>query len=89
MTLRILSYTLFQALIKDIIIGLVIHMLTSSDICFALESLTLVSDLYGLIRRMLYVVCVAPHCKFTVTLVNTVLSKVGPYMVFHIYMQYF
>ena len=45
-------------------------MLTSSDIFFELIYSTLVSNLYGLIRSKLYLICVGPQCKFTVPLVK-------------------
>ena len=44
-------------------------MFTSEEIFFELESLTAVSDLYGLMQGILYVICVAPYCNFTVPLV--------------------
>ena len=45
-------------------------MLTALSIFVELKSSTLVSDLYGLIRRILYLMFIAPHCKFTVQLVK-------------------
>ena len=53
-------------------------MLTSSDIFIELESFTLVSNLYGLIRRILYQIFVGPHCKFTVSLVKHCVIKTEP-----------
>ena len=53
-------------------------MLTSSDICFELELSTLVSDLYVLMRRILYLICTAPHYKFTVPLVKHCVITKGP-----------
>ena len=61
-------------------------MLTSSNIFFELESSTLVSDLYGLMRRIAYIICVAPFCKFTVTLVkHCVITKGAVYGVSYLY----
>ena len=54
---------------------------------FELEYSTSVSYLYGLMRHILYLICTAQHCKFTVPLLNTVLSQIGPYMAFNICMQ--
>ena len=54
---------------------------------FQLEYSTLVSDLYGLMQRILYVIFVGKVCHLTMPLVNTVLSKMGPYMEFDICMQ--
>ena len=45
-------------------------MLTSLDIFIELESSTLVSYLYGLFQRMLYLISVRPYCKYTVKLVK-------------------
>ena len=45
-------------------------MLTPSDIFIELEYSFLVSDLYGLMQRKLYVICVSPYCNFTVSLVK-------------------
>ena len=53
-------------------------MLTPSDIFFELISSTLVSNLYGLIRRILYLIVVVPHCKFTVLLEKQCVIKNGP-----------
>ena len=53
-------------------------MLTLSEILFELESSTLVSYFYGLIRRILYVICVAPHCNFTMPLVKYCVITNGP-----------
>ena len=38
-------------------------MLNLSEICFELKSSALVSDLYCLMQRILYVICVAPYCN--------------------------
>ena len=46
------------------------HMLTSSGIFIELESPTLVSDLYGLTRRILYLIYGGPYFKFIVPLVK-------------------
>ena len=43
-------------------------MFTLSDIFFELIYSTLLSDLYGLMRSILYLICTAPHFKFTVPL---------------------
>ena len=45
-------------------------MLTSSAIFFEFKYSTLVSDLYGLIRLLLYIIFVKPYCNFTVPLVK-------------------
>ena len=44
------------------------HMLTSSCIFSVVTSSTFVSDIYGLIRRILCLICVAPYCNVTVPL---------------------
>ena len=49
---------------------MVIHMLKESYIFIESESSTLVSNLYGLMPRILYLLFIASHCKFTVTLVK-------------------
>ena len=53
-------------------------MLTSSDIFIDLKSSTLVSDLYGLMQRISYVICVAPYFKITVILVKHCVITKGP-----------
>ena len=53
-------------------------MMTSSDIFFELIYLTLVSDLYGLIQHLLYLIFVGPHCKFTMPLVKHRVITNGP-----------
>ena len=53
-------------------------MLKSSDIFYDLESSTLVSYLYGLIRHIFYTICVAPFCNFTVPLVKQYVFTNGP-----------
>ena len=53
-------------------------MLTSSEIFIEIEYSTLVSNLYGLIRRILYLIFVGPHCKFTVSLVKHSVITKGP-----------
>ena len=53
-------------------------MLTASLIFIKLKSLTLVSDLYGLMQRTLYLISVAPYCKFTVPLVKHCVTTKGP-----------
>ena len=45
---------------------------------FGLLSSTLVSDLYGLIRRILYLIYFGPHCKFTTPLVKNRVITNGP-----------
>ena len=45
-------------------------MLTASFIFFGLKSSTLVSELYGLLRRILYVICIAPYCNIIVPLIK-------------------
>ena len=57
---------------------MVIYILTSSDIYFELESSTLVSDLYGLMRRILYIIRVTLFCNFTVPLVKNCVITNGP-----------
>ena len=63
------------------------HMLTLSNIFIESKSSTLVSDLYGLMRRILYLISVAKYCNIAMPLVNTVLSKKGLYTASHICMQ--
>ena len=53
-------------------------MLTASNIFFELEYSTLVPDLYELIRRKLYLICVAQFCNFTVPLVKHSVITNGP-----------
>ena len=53
-------------------------MLSPSDIFIELQSSTLVSDLYGLMRRILYAICVALYCNFTVPLVKHCFVTKGP-----------
>ena len=53
-------------------------MLTSSDIFFEIKSSTLVSDLYGLMRRILCLISVGPYCNITVTLVKHCVITKGP-----------
>ena len=60
------------------------HKLTLSYIF--IESSTLVSDLYGLMRRILYLISVAPICNKTVTLVqHRVIANVPVYGVLYLY----
>ena len=47
------------------------YMLTSSDIFFELKSSTWVSDLWGLMRRILYLIFISLYCYVTVPLVKT------------------
>ena len=61
-------------------------MLTSSDIFIELESSTLVSDLYGLIWRILYLIFIETHCKSTVPFVKKcVITKDPLYGVSYLY----
>ena len=61
-------------------------MLTSSDIFIELEYPNLVSNLYGLTQRILCLIFVGPHCKFTVTLVkHYVITKGALYGVSYFY----
>ena len=53
-------------------------MLTASFIFIEVKYSFLVSDLYGLIRRILCTIYVGPYCKFTVTLVKHCVIKKGP-----------
>ena len=54
------------------------HMLKASNILIELKSSTLVSDLYGLMQRILYRISVAPYCSITVTLVKHFVITKGP-----------
>ena len=61
-------------------------MLTASSIFIELKSSTLVPNLYGLIRRILYLIYIAPHSKFTVPLVKKcVITKGNIYGVSNFY----
>ena len=53
-------------------------MLTSSEIFIELKSSILVSNLYGLMRRILCLIFVVPHCKFTVPLLKHCVITKGP-----------
>ena len=53
-------------------------MLTVSYIFIEFESSTLVSDLYGLIRHVLYLIFIAPYYNFTVPLVKHCVITKGP-----------
>ena len=53
-------------------------MLTSSYIFSGLISATFVSDLYGLIQRILYLIFVGPYCNLTVPLVKHCVITNGP-----------
>ena len=53
-------------------------MLTLSDIFFELMSSTLVSDLYGIIQRILYLFFVGQHCKFNMPLLKRCVITNGP-----------
>ena len=52
-------------------------MLTSTDIFLGLISSTLTSDLYGLMRRILYLIFIATHCKFIMPLLKHRLTTNG------------
>ena len=61
-------------------------MLTASYIFFESEYSTLVLDLYGLMRRILYVIYIAPHCNITMPLVKHCVIIKGPlYEVSYLY----
>ena len=53
-------------------------MLTLSEIFFELIFSKFVSDVYGLMRRMLYLICTEYYCKFTMLLVKHCVVKNGP-----------
>ena len=53
-------------------------MLAASSIFIELKSSTLVSHLYGLMRRILILISFAPYCKFTVTLIKHCVITKGP-----------
>ena len=53
-------------------------MLTSSEIFIELKSSALVSDLYGLMQLILYLICVALYYKFTMPLVKHCVIAKGP-----------
>ena len=53
-------------------------MLTASYIFMELKYSTLVSDLYGLMRHILCLICITPHCKFIVPLVKHCVITKGP-----------
>ena len=53
-------------------------MLTSSHIFLGLISSTFVSDLYGLIQRILYLICIGPYYIFTVPLIKQRVLINGP-----------
>ena len=54
------------------------YMMKASNIFIKLTSSSLVSDLYGLIQHILYLVFVAPYCINTMTLVKHCVVKKGP-----------
>ena len=62
-------------------------MLTPSSIFFGLKSSTLVSGLYGLMRHILYIICITPYCNITMSLVKHCVIKKDLYMAFHICMH--
>ena len=53
-------------------------MLTVPYICFGLKSSTLVFDLYGLMRRILYIICITLYCNITVLWVKNCVITKGP-----------
>ena len=53
-------------------------MLKESSIFFGLKSSTLVSDLYDLMQRILYIIFIAPYCNITVQLVKNYVTTKGP-----------
>ena len=61
-------------------------MLTSSYIFSGLISSTSVSDLYGLIGRILCLIYVGPYCIFIRPLENNALYQMVPNMAFNIFM---
>ena len=64
-------------------------MLTSSHICFELKYSTLVSDLYGLMWRILYLIPFVPYCNETMLLVQHSVIKNGTvYLVLHLILVY-
>ena len=52
-------------------------MLTASSIFIELIYSTLVSDLYGLMQHILYLICVTPYRKLTIPLVKNQLIANG------------
>ena len=56
----------------------VYHTLTSSSVFSGLISSNVVSDLYGLMRHILYLNCVASYCNFTAPLVKHLVVTNGP-----------
>ena len=53
-------------------------MLTASYILIEFEYSILVPDLYILMQCILYVICIASHCNFTVALVKHCVIINGP-----------
>ena len=53
-------------------------MLKASSICFGFKSSTLISDLYGLMRPILYVIFIVQHCSSTMPLVKHGVITKGP-----------
>ena len=61
-------------------------MLKESSIFIGLKYSNLVSDLYGLMRRILYLISVAPYCRIIVTLAkHCVIKKMPLYGVSYFY----
>ena len=61
-------------------------MLTSSDMLFKIKSSNLVSDLFGLMPRILCLVFVGPSYKFTAPLVkHSVITKGALYVSSYLY----
>ena len=65
----------FQALIVNTIYITGNHMLKSSYILFELKYSTLVSDLYGLMQCILYLIFITAYFYMNMSLVNTMLSQ--------------
>ena len=62
------------------------HILIPSETFFELESSSLVSDLYDLIQRMLYLIFVRSNCKFTLSFIkHCVIKKGSLYLVSYFY----
>ena len=64
-------------------------MLTSSDIYFEIKYSTLVSDLYGLMRRIFCLIFVGTYCNITVPLIkHCVITKGTWYGVKYFYSKW-
>ena len=78
---RIRLYTFFQYLmqIKNYITGN--QMLTTVIHIFEhLKASTVVSNVYGIMRRILYLIVIAPRCNMTMPLVQHRMIKDGPFI---------